>query len=134
MERLVVLARKEKACCAFFEFRFDIGADATTLVVEVPGGAETVLREFARWADDSRPPEASAGPWSARPETAEADHADAGRPGPEGIRTVESVGRSEEAAQEPLGEGELLSRHGPVTTGMDVQPLVPAPNRRVRTV
>jgi|GEM_PF-2162231 len=44
---LVLLARQEKDCCAFFEFSFVVEPDTTVLVVEVPGTASDILDEFA---------------------------------------------------------------------------------------
>jgi L-amino acid N-acyltransferase YncA len=44
---LVALAKTEKGCCSFFDFRLDIGADTVTLVIEVPVGSETTLDIFA---------------------------------------------------------------------------------------
>lgn len=44
---VVDLACREKACCEFFEFALEIGAERATLVVSVPPGAVPVLDEFA---------------------------------------------------------------------------------------
>jgi hypothetical protein len=44
---LVLLARQEKDCCAFFEFSFVVEHDATVLVVDVPGTATEILDGFA---------------------------------------------------------------------------------------
>jgi hypothetical protein len=43
----VDLARREKACCAFFEFSIEVEADASWLSVTVPPDASGVLTEFA---------------------------------------------------------------------------------------
>jgi len=51
---LAQLAQKEKACCAFFGFRFEVEADRRTFVISVPDGAETLLDEFARMANENR--------------------------------------------------------------------------------
>jgi hypothetical protein len=45
--RAVDLARREKACCGFFEFSLLILADATWLEVAVPIEASGILDEFA---------------------------------------------------------------------------------------
>lgn len=42
------LARREKTCCAFFEFSIAIEADALWLTVRVPAEASLVLDDFAR--------------------------------------------------------------------------------------
>jgi hypothetical protein len=42
----VRLVQREKACCAFFEFAFDVRASGVTLVVQVPENAVRVLEEF----------------------------------------------------------------------------------------
>jgi hypothetical protein len=42
----VRLVQREKACCAFFEFAFDVEAAGVTLVVRVPENAVGVLDEF----------------------------------------------------------------------------------------
>jgi hypothetical protein len=47
LHHAVDLARREKTCCAFFEFSIDVEADASWLSVEVPADAEGVLAEFA---------------------------------------------------------------------------------------
>jgi hypothetical protein len=43
----VDLARREKACCAFFEFSIDVEADASWLSIVVPSDASAALTEFA---------------------------------------------------------------------------------------
>jgi hypothetical protein len=43
----VDLARREKACCEFFEFSIDVEADASWLSVAVPADAEGILADFA---------------------------------------------------------------------------------------
>jgi hypothetical protein len=43
----VDLARREKACCQFFEFSIEIDADASWLSVRVPPDALGILSEFA---------------------------------------------------------------------------------------
>jgi hypothetical protein len=45
--RAVDLARREKACCGFFEFSLVILAGATWLEVVVPTEASDILDEFA---------------------------------------------------------------------------------------
>jgi hypothetical protein len=47
---LVDLARREKACCAFFDFAFHVGAQDVTLEVRVPEDAIAVLDGFAELA------------------------------------------------------------------------------------
>jgi hypothetical protein len=47
LTRAVDLARREKACCAFFEFSIDVEADASWLSIGVPSDASAVLTEFA---------------------------------------------------------------------------------------
>lgn len=47
---LVDLARREKACCEFFDFAFHVGADEVTLAVTVPQDATAVLDGFAALA------------------------------------------------------------------------------------
>ena len=47
VDKAVDLARREKACCAFFEFSLEIDADETWLVVAVPLVAAGILDEFA---------------------------------------------------------------------------------------
>ncbi len=47
LQGAVDLARREKACCAFFEFSISVGADASWLCVEVPSDAVAILTEFA---------------------------------------------------------------------------------------
>lgn len=37
------LARREKACCPFFEFRLEIGAEAVWLEIEAPDEATAIL-------------------------------------------------------------------------------------------
>ena len=46
----VELAQLEKRCCGFFDFSFEIAAEAVTLVVGVPAGAQSVLNDFSRLA------------------------------------------------------------------------------------
>ncbi len=46
-ETVVRLARREKACCPFFEFTLGIGADALTLTISVPESAAALLDLFA---------------------------------------------------------------------------------------
>jgi hypothetical protein len=43
----VDLARREKACCAFFAFSIDVEADASWLSVTVPPAAAEILADFA---------------------------------------------------------------------------------------
>ncbi len=47
---LAELARLEAACCPFFEFRIEITAAGSALIVSVPVDAEGVLRDFASLA------------------------------------------------------------------------------------
>lgn len=47
MAALIDLARREKACCAFFNFTVEIEAESITMVVTIPDGAVEVLDEFA---------------------------------------------------------------------------------------
>ena len=47
----VSLARREKECCAFFDFRLDLTAGGTALVISVPAEAEPVLASFATMLD-----------------------------------------------------------------------------------
>jgi hypothetical protein len=47
LEAAVDLARREKACCAFFEFSIQIQADALWLTASVPPEASATLDEFA---------------------------------------------------------------------------------------
>jgi hypothetical protein len=51
---LVDLARREKTCCEFFGFAFQIGAGEVTLEVSVPGDATAVLDGFAALAGTGR--------------------------------------------------------------------------------
>ena len=44
---LMKLARLEKGCCPFFGFTFEVGASATTLVIEAPADAAALLDGFA---------------------------------------------------------------------------------------
>jgi hypothetical protein len=44
---LVELARREKQCCEFFDFAFQVGADDVTFEVSVPEDAIAVLDGFA---------------------------------------------------------------------------------------
>jgi hypothetical protein len=46
LEGAVDLARREKACCAFFEFSIEVEADASWLSVKVPPDAADVLADF----------------------------------------------------------------------------------------
>jgi len=41
------LARREKACCAFFEFSIELEVEASWLRVRVPPEASSVLDDFA---------------------------------------------------------------------------------------
>jgi hypothetical protein len=50
LDDLVGLARREVACCAFFDFTLDIAVDAVALVVTVPADAAGVLDDFAALA------------------------------------------------------------------------------------
>ncbi len=45
--RVADLASREKACCGFFEFSIEIGADSNWLVIEVPVDAVAALDGFA---------------------------------------------------------------------------------------
>ena len=44
----VDLARREKECCAFFDFSVEVGTDACWLVAGVPYEAARVLTDFVR--------------------------------------------------------------------------------------
>lgn len=46
LETVVRLARREKACCPFFDFTLRIGADVLTLTISVPDQAATLLDRF----------------------------------------------------------------------------------------
>jgi hypothetical protein len=46
LEDLVRLARREKACCPFFDFDLAIGAEDVTLRISVPRDATEVLDGF----------------------------------------------------------------------------------------
>lgn len=48
--KLVDLARREKACCGFFGFTFEVTAEGVTLVVTVPDEAVGVLDDFSALA------------------------------------------------------------------------------------
>lgn len=48
---LVRLARREQACCPFFDFRLAITAEAVTLTIEVPEEAAAVLDDLAQAED-----------------------------------------------------------------------------------
>jgi hypothetical protein len=45
------LSRREKECCAFFDFAIEIEATGSTLVVRVPPGAEATLADFTAMLD-----------------------------------------------------------------------------------
>jgi hypothetical protein len=53
---LVNLAQREKACCEFFGFAFEVASDAVTLVVSVPDDAVEVLDTFTALAADAAEP------------------------------------------------------------------------------
>jgi hypothetical protein len=44
--RAAALGQLEKACCPFFDVSIDLAADACTLTLGVPDGAEDVLATF----------------------------------------------------------------------------------------
>ncbi len=46
LEAAVDLARREKACCAFFAFSIEVEADASWLSVAVPPDAADALADF----------------------------------------------------------------------------------------
>ena len=46
VDDLVQLARREAACCTFFNFSLTIDAELLTFVIEVPPEAEGVLDQF----------------------------------------------------------------------------------------
>jgi hypothetical protein len=46
LEAAVDLARREKACCGFFEFSIEVEADASWLSIEVPPDAAGALADF----------------------------------------------------------------------------------------
>lgn len=57
VDAVVRLARREKACCPFFDFTLRIEADATILHIQVPEDAAAILEDFrtaAAWTG-SRP-------------------------------------------------------------------------------
>jgi hypothetical protein len=45
---VVALAQREKACCPFFGFAIEIGADSLALQVSVPPDAVSILDGFAQ--------------------------------------------------------------------------------------
>jgi hypothetical protein len=47
LDAAVDLARREKACCAFFDFAIDVAADQLWLRVSVPPEATGILDDFA---------------------------------------------------------------------------------------
>jgi hypothetical protein len=47
LEAAVDLARREKACCGFFEFAIEVEADASWLSIRVPPDAAGILEDFA---------------------------------------------------------------------------------------
>jgi hypothetical protein len=47
LEAAVDLARREKACCAFFEFAIEVEEDASWLSVTVPPDAADALEDLA---------------------------------------------------------------------------------------
>jgi hypothetical protein len=47
LPQLVALAQREKACCGFFSFSFEVEVDGLALVVGVPPGAVAILDDFA---------------------------------------------------------------------------------------
>jgi hypothetical protein len=47
LEVAVDLARREKACCAFFDFSIEVEADALWLSARVPAEASNILDDFA---------------------------------------------------------------------------------------
>lgn len=53
LHALALLAQREKACCDFFRFSFEVEADAVTFVVGVPTDAVAILDDLARLADPS---------------------------------------------------------------------------------
>jgi hypothetical protein len=46
LEAAVDLARREKACCDFFEFAIEVEADASWLSIRVPPDAADTLEDF----------------------------------------------------------------------------------------
>jgi hypothetical protein len=44
---LIGLARREKACCPFFDFGLEIGAEVVTLTISAPREAASILDLFA---------------------------------------------------------------------------------------
>jgi hypothetical protein len=50
---LIDLAEREKACCEFFDFAFEVEGDGVKLVVSVPHEATAVLDDFAFLASPS---------------------------------------------------------------------------------
>ena len=53
-EGLVDLARREKACCPFFDFSLRIDADAVRLAISVPETGAPVLDTFAALGPDGQ--------------------------------------------------------------------------------
>jgi hypothetical protein len=47
LEAAVDLARREKACCGFFDFAIEVEADASWLSIRVPPDAADTLEGFA---------------------------------------------------------------------------------------
>jgi hypothetical protein len=47
LEAAVDLARREKACCGFFEFAIEVEAEACWLSITVPPDAADTLEDFA---------------------------------------------------------------------------------------
>jgi hypothetical protein len=47
IEAAVDLARREKACCGFFEFSIEVESDACWLSIKVPPDAAGTLEDFA---------------------------------------------------------------------------------------
>jgi hypothetical protein len=54
---LVDLARREKVCCGFFGFSFEVDEDGVVLAVSVPDDAVEVLDGFATLATSTQSPE-----------------------------------------------------------------------------
>ena len=50
VDALVRLAQRESSCCAFFTFSIAIEAEALTLVIQAPDGAESILDDFLNTA------------------------------------------------------------------------------------
>lgn len=48
LAHLIALAQREKACCPFFDFSFQVEADVVVLGVSVPDDATSILDDLVR--------------------------------------------------------------------------------------